>query len=233
MGRAAELVVQHPAQEAAGGQAPVRRDALPTPAEASGLVGALEGAWAAIRQHHGDVLPAVIVLASGTSGRAAKLGHYAASRWDVSGRTTAEVLVAGEGLRLGAEEILGTLLHEAAHGAAHARQVVDTSRGGRYHNRRYARLAGELGLAVSQHRSLGWAVTALGTGTAERYARQLEVISGALRLWRRDEARPGSAAGGTALVACRCSCGRRLRASRTVVDEAPIVCGRCGEPFVG
>ncbi len=97
-------------------------------AGASGLVGALEGAWAAIRRRHGDVPPAVIVLASGTSGRAAKLGHYAASRWEVAGSETAEVLVAGEGLRLGAEEVLGTLLHEAAHGMAHVRNVMDTSR---------------------------------------------------------------------------------------------------------
>ncbi len=111
--------------------------------------------------------------------------------------------------------------------------ALANQRGGRYHNRRYEQLAGELGLAVTQHHSLGWAITALAGGTAERYAQQLEAIDGALRLWRRAEARAGTGAGGTALMACQCACGRRLRASRTVIDEAPIVCGRCGEAFVG
>jgi hypothetical protein len=58
------------------------------------------------------------------------------------------VLVSGEGLQRGPVDVLGTLLHEAAHGLAYARKVSDTSRQGRYHNRRYATLAGELGLEV-------------------------------------------------------------------------------------
>ena len=38
---------------------------------------------------------------------------------------------------------VATLLHEAAHGLAQPRKVQDTSRGGRYHNRRYATLAAD------------------------------------------------------------------------------------------
>ena len=40
--------------------------------------------------------------------------------------------------------MLCTVPHEAAHGLAYARKIGDTSRQGRYHNRRYAALAGEL-----------------------------------------------------------------------------------------
>lgn len=199
---------------------------------ASGLVVALEQTWAAIRLAYPDVPPAVIVLASGTSGRSAKLGHYAASRWEVAGSETAEVLVAGEGLRLGAEEALGTLLHEAAHGMAHVRGVSDTSRGGRYHNRRYAAVAGEVGLVAVQHPRLGWAQTVLAPGAVGRFAGEVATIEAALRLWRRAEVAGAGKAGGSALVACKCPCGRRLRASRSVVDEAPIVCGRCDGRFV-
>jgi hypothetical protein len=201
------------------------------PVGASALVVALEQAWDAIRRTHPDVPPAVIVLASGTAGRAAKLGHYAASRWEVAGSETAEVLVAGEGLRLGAVEALGTLLHEAAHGVAHVRGVTDTSRGGRYHNRRYAATAAELGLVAVQHPRLGWAQTVLADGTAERYAAEIGAIEAALQLWRRAEAGGGGRSGGSALVACQCPCGRRLRASRSVLAQAPILCGGCGGPF--
>ena len=199
---------------------------------ASGLVRALEAAWAAIRAHHRDVPEVVIVLASGTSGRGAKLGHYAASRWDVAGSTTAEVLVAGEGLRLGSVEVLGTLLHEAAHGIAHERRIADTSRGGRYHNRRYAAVAGQVGLVATKDARFGWAATVLAPGTEDRYGEALAGVATALRLWRRAEvSSTRSGAGGASLVACTCPCGRRLRASRTVVVEAAIVCGRCGLPF--
>jgi len=45
-------------------------------------------------------------------------------------------------------DVLGTLLHEAAHGMAATRQIKDTSRQGRYHNRRFAELAAELGITV-------------------------------------------------------------------------------------
>lgn len=211
-------------------------DVIPkTPFEgASGLVRALEAMWSTIRVHHGDVPEVVVVLASGTSGRGAKLGHYAASRWDVAGSATAEVLVAGEGLRFGVVEVLGTLLHEAAHGIAHERHITDTSRGGRYHNRRYAAAAAELGLVATKDSRYGWAATTLAEGTKERYAEALAGVEAALRLWRRAEvpsARAG--AGGAALVACTCSCGRRLRASRTVLAEAAILCARCGGAFAG
>jgi len=60
----------------------------------------------------------------------------------------AELFVGGEGLRRGAREVLATLLHEAAHGVATTRGVKDTSRQGRYHNRRFA----ELGAAITAYR---------------------------------------------------------------------------------
>ena len=58
----------------------------------------------------------------------------------------------GEGLRRGARAVLGTLLHEAAHGVATTRGIKDTSRQGRYHNRRFAELAAELGITVEPAR---------------------------------------------------------------------------------
>lgn len=98
---------------------------------ASELVAALERSWGAIVERHPDVPPAVVVVAAGSGGRALKLGHFAAGRWDIAGRSHPEVLIAGEGLRQGPSEVLGTLVHEGAHGVAHTRSVADTSRGGR------------------------------------------------------------------------------------------------------
>ena len=68
--------------------------------------------------------------------------HHATPR-SASGRPTSvrarrcpEVFVGGEGLVLGAVDVLGTLLHEATHALAHVRGIQDTQRQGRYHNRR-------------------------------------------------------------------------------------------------
>jgi hypothetical protein len=95
-------------------------------AAASRLVAALEHAWSAIRRHHPDVPQVVIVIGSGSDprGKRLNLGHFAAGRWQLTSPGTPtdrpEVLVSGEGLQRGPVDVLGTLLHEAAHGLAYA-----------------------------------------------------------------------------------------------------------------
>lgn len=198
------------------------------------LVAALEKAWAAIRAAHPDLPPAVIVLASGSSPRATKLGHWAGARWkagnDKAG--TAEVLISGEGLKLGASEVFGTLLHEAAHGLAHAREINDTSREGRYHNAKYKRLAEEVGLDVSQG-SQGWTETCLTKITAVRWARMIAAIEKAMQeSYRMEEVRtPKKTPGRMLLAVCSCKVPRRLRIARGVFELATIHCGGCESPF--
>jgi hypothetical protein len=159
---------------------------------ASLVVASLERAWTAIRATHPEVPAAVLVVVSGASRRRLRWGHFAAGRWHAptSGRARPEVLVGGEGLARPPVEVLGTLLHEAAHGLAHARRVHDTSRGAGYHNRRYAALAGELGLAVAKVHPIGRSATTVPPATAAHYAGVLADLEGCLRLWRRHEPPP-------------------------------------------
>jgi hypothetical protein len=160
---------------------------------ASRLVAALEHAWTTIRSHHPDVPQVVIVVASGSDPRSRRLnlGHFAAGRWQLTSpdhlTERPEVLVSGEGLQRGPVDVLGTLLHEAAHGLAYARKISDTSRQGRYHNRRYATLAGELGLQVAHLQPIGWSATSVPEPTAAHYAGVLAELAAALVLWRRVE----------------------------------------------
>jgi len=198
---------------------------------ASVLVAALEHAWQTIRQHHPDVPQAVLVVASGSEGKRLNLGHFAPHRWQVNGTDRHEVLVGGEGLHRGPLEVLGTLLHEAAHGLAQARQVQDTSRQGRYHNRRYAQLARELGLEVASVRPIGWSATTIPDRTAAAYAGQLEELAAALVLWRRQEHRIGTGTRSRNLLPAACGCGRRIRVAKAILAQAPILCALCEEPF--
>jgi hypothetical protein len=198
---------------------------------ASLLVAALERTSQTIRRRHPDVPEAVLVVASGTDGKRLNLGHFAAHRWQVNGADRHEVLVGGEGLQRGPTGVLGTLLHEAAHGLAQARSIQDTSRQGRYHNRRYATLACELGLEVTSVQPIGWSATTVPEPTTDRYATQLEELAAALVLWCRHEHRIGTGTRSRNLLACTCGCSRRIRAAKATLAEAPILCALCEEPF--
>jgi hypothetical protein len=198
---------------------------------ASLLVAALEHTWHTIRSRHPDVPEAVLVVASGAEGKRLNLGHFAPHRWQVHAADRHEVLVGGEGLHRGPTDVLGTLLHEAAHGLAQARGIADTSRQGRYHNRRYATLARELGLEVTSIQPIGWSATTVPQPTAHAYADQLEDLAAALVLWRRQEHRSGAGPRSRNLLAATCGCGRRIRVAKATLAEAPILCAACQHPF--
>jgi hypothetical protein len=101
-----------------------------------------------------------------------------------------EVFIGGEGLVRGAADVLGTLLHEAAHALAHVRDIKDTSRQGRWHNAKFKALAEELGIEVAKDPRIGWSPTAIPASTREEYA---EVID---ELGRVAAAAPGGRGGG-------------------------------------
>jgi hypothetical protein len=200
------------------------------------LVSAVEATWATIQENHPDTPDVIVTLGAGSGGKGGglRLGHFAPSRWVREGEADMhELFVGGEGLSRGAVGVLGTLLHEAVHGVAATRAIQDTSRQGRYHNKRFQKLAGELGIEVEHSESLGWSTTTVPDATAELYADQVAQLAGAITAYRHPEA--SSAAGGRksnnngqALV---CGCGRKIRASAAVVEAGPILCGLCKEPF--
>ncbi|MBQ1015868.1 hypothetical protein KBX53_34085, partial [Micromonospora sp. M51] len=67
----------------------------------AGLVAALEAAWAAIRNQHTEVPPAVLVVGSGSPtkpNQGMKWGHFAALRWQAGDNQLPEILISGEGL---------------------------------------------------------------------------------------------------------------------------------------
>ena len=203
-------------------------------AEAAVLVRAIEDTWAAIRKRHPEVPEVILTVGAGSIGQrgALRLGHFAAARWVRGEESVHELFVGGEGLERGAQSVLGTLLHEAAHGLAAARGIEDTSRQGRYHNKRFKVLAEELGIEVEHSAALGYSSTSVPSQTATAYRRQVEVLTAAITAYRRAEFN-GAGGGrnnhnGRALV---CGCGRKVRASVTVAEAGPITCGLCGTDF--
>ncbi len=220
---------------------------------ASRLVATLERTWTAIQHRHPD-LPDVVIITGAGTGRIPGgliLGHFAAHCWQVGDDNRHELFVGGEGLRRGARDVLATLLHEAGHGLAAARDLKDTSRQGRYHNAKYKTLAEELGIEVAHHPIMGYSTTTLPDRTAEVYRAELAELERALTLHRRvagvindDDSGPEHvkvtpppdepdqpAKRHTPVYACGCQEPRKLRMSKRTFEAGPITCGVCGEPF--
>ena len=217
--------------------------------QASELVAACEEAWAAIQRRHPEVPDAVIVLGSGVErGRLVKLGHWWGGRWIADGAVRGEVLLAGEALHFVPETVFEVLLHEAAHGLNAARQIQDSSRGGRYHNVRFKATAEDLGLVVDQARPYGWARTSLAPTARSRYDTEIVHLGEAMRIARRIEAdlrigENSTAQGGDSgknggtqprpdpPQPATCGCGRRMRMAPSVLAQGPVLCGVCGREF--
>jgi hypothetical protein len=199
------------------------------------LTAALAATWRAIQHHHPDIPPVILTLGADTPSQCG-LGHFARNRWhhdqDAEDAELHELLISGEGLHTGAEGVLATLLHHAAHALATARGITDTSNRGYYHNKRYKALAEELGLTVTDAGPRGWQNTTLPPATAHTYTPQLHQLTTALTIYPHTQTpTTTTTAKSRNKIAAVCQCPRRIWAARTTLAQAPILCTQCGTPF--
>ncbi|MFE1130819.1 hypothetical protein ACFW6R_29620 [Streptomyces albidoflavus] len=234
--------------------------------EGTRLIAALEKCWAQIQRHHPDLPPVLFITGTGIPRRQVEKpststgaprrrqlvtrGHHWADRWAVAEeeQRLAELFVAGETIRDGGEEVLKTLLHEAAHALAHVRKIQDTSKGDpRWHRKEFAELARETGLEPPRksEKPLGFSNAVLTDKTRKKYAaviRQLDGaalpgLGGAAEEGTEEEPpdtpeTPGSTNGKRVKVTCGCLPDpRAFPVTPKVLAEGPIICGLCGEPF--
>ena len=105
----------------------------------------------------------------------------------------------------------------------------DTSRQGRYHNRRFHRVAEELGLQVQRDSAFGWTQTELRASTAAAYSGVLKELALYVPRARSPSAAAdgnGRARGGVRTLSC--PCGHRLirnGQSRFLADAT--ICSGC------
>ena len=125
----------------------------------SDTIAALETAWGAIRAKHPDVSADVVfVIGNGVRKGGIALGsvtvhpnlqdHRAqSSRAKSDPGKYHTVFIASQTLSLHPVKLLETLIHEAVHTIAATREIQDTSRQYRYHNRKFRTLCEEAGLS--------------------------------------------------------------------------------------
>lgn len=241
--------------EPASSSASVTANPADDPATASTLIAACESAWRDIQSHHPELPDVVMVLGTGVErGRLVKLGHWWGGQWVADGQPRGEVLLAGEALHLEPARVFEVLLHEAAHGINAARGVKDTSRGGRYHNKRFADTARQVLLRVRAMPPYGLAATDLTPSVLDRYGPTIEGLGDAMRIARQLRAglrvgADGGEIGGTidgtktggkdtgdgqpkaGAKATACGCGRKMRMAPSTLAAGPVVCGLCGNEF--
>lgn len=195
----------------------------------SNLIRTVETAWATIQANNPDVPPVFVTIGEGGN----TLGHFWANRWKhrTEDQKVHELFLGGEGLERGGSGVMGTLLHEAAHGIADHREIKDTSRQGRYHNTRFKALAEEIGITVEHSKSLGWSTTTLPDRTAKKYAQQIGALDAAITHYRQASLLFRLGKETKKVPALVCGCNRKIRASKKSQDFGPIMCGVCSKEF--
>jgi hypothetical protein len=188
----------------------------------------------------------VILAAPGTRDQPRVLGHFAALRWSAKKDSTVhahEVVVVAEYLNRPAEDVVETLLHEAAHAMNFERGIRDCSRS-QYHNGHFKTAAEELGLSVKQVPHYGYAFTTLPPETAAKYQEDVEALRSFLihrrRLMElptgpgttgRDDAGTTREGPSSRARKATCKCPHIIRVSKKVLEHTVIRCESCGAPF--
>lgn len=134
----------------------------------------------------------------------------------------------------GAVDVLGTVLHAAAHVVNDATGTLDTSRGGRYHNRLFLTAAAAVGLDVEETARDGWAATSVPAAAASLYQPQLDTLTSAITAYGPPARAETSTAAPSRWLTAVCSCtpARSIRTTRGGLAAGPILCGVCQAPFL-
>jgi hypothetical protein len=160
------------------------------------ILEALNTTYQRIRADHPEVPNAVIVVGAPGKVRGGQVhGHFLAQSWanpdfqdaETDSDFLHEISLSGESLERGADHVLGTLIHEAAHALAFERGIKDTSNGARYHNKKFKAVAEELGILLEQAPTIGWSVTRISTVTYLRFYEELINLRWALGTYRLPE----------------------------------------------
>jgi len=229
--------------------------------EGARIISALEQMWGAVQAKHPEVPDAVVITGTGTPKKSSqakratyqKLGHLAADRWvdaEREGRRP-ELFIAGELLDKGGAAVLETMLHEGAHALASARGILDCGKDhGRWHNKKFAELAKEMGLQppLKAWPTIGFSEALITPATTAAYQsaiRRLETArlpfldgGGVAQPGEEqaeegegEEKKGGTRAGKRGAVTCRCDPPRRMQVTPKVFERGAILCGECAAPF--
>jgi predicted SprT family Zn-dependent metalloprotease len=198
------------------------------------LLSALDALWERLRGHVPE-LPPISPVISPTS----RILDHGPTRWTRGeDGTVTGLVVNADVIQAGADAVLETVLHDAAHLLCWCRNIDDTTMHGVYHNQNFLTAAEEVGLVwpegARRVRGKGYHTPVLTPATKKRHAEDLRALDEAIPLILPHLELPLTSNRGRVdrlTLRCQCEPARSFRISRTVAAAGPITCGVCGEPF--
>ncbi|MFF4927373.1 hypothetical protein ACFY2H_00410 [Streptomyces griseofuscus] len=203
------------------------------------IVSTLEKAWRDIQARHPEVPNVIFITGTGVVKDGVKWGHFHAEQWITESGRIHELFVSGEALNREPVETMTTLLHEAGHGVCFEKGIKDTSRRGKYHNKKFVKECEALGLTWPEGQApdptRGFSSVEMRPETVEEYAATIEALGEGRAAWKElglapaDEAKPKSK---NTKPKAMCACPDRFiwTAAKTL-EENPVICGGCEEEF--
>ncbi|GAB1326958.1 hypothetical protein [Streptomyces sennicomposti] len=198
------------------------------------LLTTLDALWRRLRAEVPELPPIRPIISPGTR----PLAH-GPERWaqDDEGYVTG-LVVSVDVLQEGPEATLLHVLHEAAHLLNWRRSIKDTTMRGAYHNQHFLSAAEEVGLiwpeGAQRATSRGYDAPVLADAAKDRFAPDLRALDAAIPLVLPHLEIPATTRVTRVdrlTLVCRCDPPRKVRVSRTVAAQGPIVCGVCREEF--
>jgi hypothetical protein len=208
------------------------------PQRGSTAVEALEAAWDMLRTIIPEVPVAVLALVDSRS-RSRTKGYFAGSTWKKRRGAAHEIGISPR-LFGQPEDLLATMLHEAAHAVLH--ETGDNGGMGStkyYHTQKFRDKCVAFGLHCEfRNTRYGWTVTSWPAhGTDDRYTPILDMLRRNLpagiggRQQRKMKGRKLPATGHT-MLACGCDNGRRtIYVKQSVLNVGGVMCSICGREF--
>jgi hypothetical protein len=208
---------------------------------------ALNRAWEAVRRNNPDLGTVMIVTGRRRHKSESTIrGQHCRDTWHVHDmeERAAEVWVSGERLAEGGNEVMQTLLHEAAHELARVRKLKDTSNKNRYHNKVFVRVAEELGLegpANSGGPALGYSMCTIPQATTEVYSREIADLDEACKSFVAPPLVTEEVKVKKTTRKARCECPSEDEITWTKLFQkradlmggvSPIMCSICRQPYV-
>lgn len=136
-----------------------------------------------------------------------------------------EINICSEYLSRPTEQVIGTLLHEMVHLYNLQEGIQDTSRGGKYHNKKFKAVAEAHGLTIEKDEKYGWTKTSLNED-GKKFLQSLGDFK--FDLFRKKIPKIGKAASKQSSRKYVCPmCGVIIRATK----EVHVICADCNEEF--
>jgi hypothetical protein len=153
----------------------------------------LEKTWQLIRRIEPCLPSVVIVILAASRSNKRKMGHLSPCAWQSNDTSGAHEMAINPVLFNSAEDLLHTMLHEAAHALLHEWGLKGgCGPDGYYHREEFRNVCIKLGLACQfNNKRYGWNVTSWPkTGVPTRYAGVLTVLREEIPAGRKNMSRP-------------------------------------------